>query len=81
MRMAVTFVWRHPFSTVYLSRKKKRSVADVASVTRPVPHGTDLPVPAVPQPPEDCQQDTEEETILMKLSYSEPATSSVTVFG
>ncbi|GBP56479.1 hypothetical protein EVAR_42671_1 [Eumeta japonica] len=62
-----------------ISRKKKRSVVylDVASVSRPVPHGIDL---SVPRYPEGYQQSSEEEINSMEVDYKEPTTSQSSQF-
>ncbi|GBP28173.1 Cytochrome P450 4C1 [Eumeta japonica] len=64
---------------VVISRKKKGSMVypDVASVSRPVPYGIDLPVP---QHPEECQQDSEEKINSMEVDYNGPTTSQSSQF-
>ncbi|KAJ8729128.1 hypothetical protein PYW08_000709 [Mythimna loreyi] len=88
----VPMVWREPTNHANdcyfcltppiqhgISRKKKRSVVypDVASVSRPVPHGINLPVP---RPPEEYQQDSEEAIHSMEVDYNEPTTSQSSQF-
>ncbi|GBP53247.1 hypothetical protein EVAR_88131_1 [Eumeta japonica] len=62
-----------------ISRKKKRSVVypDVATVSRPVPHGINLPGP---RHPEEYQQDSEGEINSIKVDYNEPTTSQLSQF-
>lgn len=44
---------------------------------RPVSHGADLPLP---QPPKDCQQDTDEKITQKEDDYNQPTTSQVSAF-
>ncbi|GBP58149.1 hypothetical protein EVAR_86311_1 [Eumeta japonica] len=53
------------------------SAAPYPSVSRPIPHGIDLPVP---RHPEKYQQDSEEEINSMKIDYNEPTTSQSSQF-